>query len=1030
MNQQSRVIQDILPLSPLQEGLLFHNRLTEEAGGTRGIDVYVGQVVLELAESIDIARLRQAAQSLLDRHDSLRACFRPRKSGELAQLITHSPTLAWQEVSASRADAEQLVDAERERAFDLERPPLLRFLLIRVENGCRLALTFHHIVVDGWSLPVLVRELLALYRKAELPCPRPYGDYLRWLTAQDRDAALAAWRAALGDVETPTLVAPEASARPVFPEQLHRELSEVDTARLVRWARSNGLTLNTVVQGVWGVVLGGFTGRADILTGITVSGRPPELDGVESMVGLFVNTVPLRVSLDPREHLTALLKRLQSEQSALLAHQHIGLADILAGAKLFDTLCVFQNYPSSESTVDSEPVVTNIAARGGDTTHYPLTFIVGPGRTLRFHLDYRPDVFHRATIESLADQVLRLLGSAADAADTPVGRIQLLGEEERARLRRRSEGPGDVAVPGATIPELFEAQARRTPENTAVVRGSARLSYTELDESANRLAHHLVDRGMGPGSVVALLLPRELELVPAVLGVLKSGATYLPIDPQQPNERLRYLLGDASANLLLTVRSQAERLPGDLPAQVLVLDDPRLPLADCPATAVTGTAPLLPQHPAYIIYTSGSTGAPKGVVVTHENVVRLLTATERHFGFAETDVWTLFHSYAFDLSVWEMWGALLYGGKLVVVPHSVSRAPREFLALLAEERVTFLNQTPSAFYQLAQADAERPGHELALRHVVFGGEALEPARLADWYSRHPHDAPLLSNMYGITETTVHVSYLALDKDISHSMIGGPIADLSVYVLDGNLRLVPPGVTGELYVAGPGLAQGYLGQPGRTASRFVANPFGTGRLYRTGDLARHTGDGLEYLGRSDQQVKVRGFRIELGEVEAKIVAQPSVTDAAVVLREIAPGDQGLVAYLVGEPVEVPVLREQLKAVLPDYMVPAAFVVLEQFPLTVNGKLDRAALPAPRRPVSGSGRAPRGPREELVCELFAEVLGVGSIGVDDDFFELGGHSLTAVRLAGRIRSALGAEVSVQQVFDNPTPAQLTDCLEAPR
>nr|AGS49396.1 long-chain-fatty-acid--CoA ligase [uncultured bacterium esnapd4] len=1016
------MVQDVLPLSPLQEGLLFHHRLTGE-----GTDLYVGQVVIDLAGPVDVPAVRRAAQALLERHDSLRACFRPRKSGELAQLVVRSAPLAWQEVSASPAESEELIDAERERRFDLATPPLLRFLLIRVEDGYRLALTFHHVVVDGWSLPVLVREFLALCgQSAALPKARPFGDYLRWLGGQDRDAALQAWRDALGDVDEPTLVAPEASSQAALPKQVHRELSEEDTAALTRWARSNGLTLNTVVQGVWGLVLGGFTGRDDVVTGITVSGRPPELDGVESMVGMFINTVPLRVSMKPQEQLVGLLKRLQAEQSALLPHQHVGLTDSQGGRELFDTLCAFQNYPSSGSTVEGGLAVTKIAARGGDATHYPLTFIVGPGRTLRFHLDYRPDVLDLATVESLADQVLRLFALVPGSGDVPVGGIQLLGDAERADVQRRGEGPGDVADLGATIPELFEAQARRTPDATAVVCGATALSYAELNETSNRLAHHLIDRGMGPGSVVALLLPREPELVPAVLGVLKSGAAYLPIDPVQPVERIRFLLGDASATVLLTVRSQAERLPADLPADVVVLDDEDL-LTHYPATNVVERAvPLLPQHTAYVIYTSGSTGEPKGVVVTHQNVVRLMTATERHFGFAETDVWTLFHSYAFDFSVWELWGPLLYGGKLVVVPHDVSRSPEDFLALLAEQRVTFLNQTPSAFYQLVQADAENPGHELALRHVVFGGEALEPARLADWYARHPSDAPLLSNMYGITETTVHVSYLALNEDVSRSMIGGPIADLSAYVLDDNLRLVAPGVTGELYIAGSGLAQGYLNQPGRTATRFVANPFGAGRLYRTGDLARWTAAGLEYLGRSDHQVKVRGFRIELGEIEAKIVAQPEVTDAAVVLREITAGDEGLVAYVVGD-VDVRALRDRLTGVLPEYMVPAAFVVLDALPLTVNGKLDRKALPAPERAVSARSRAARNPREEILCGLFAEVLGVATVGVDDDFFQLGGHSLLAVRLAGRIRSTLKAELSIQQIFGNPTPAGLAACLD---
>ncbi|WP_344097895.1 amino acid adenylation domain-containing protein, partial [Streptomyces stramineus] len=440
-------------------------------------------------------------------------------------------------------------------------------------------------------------------------------------------------------------------------------------------------------------------------------------------------------------------------------------------------------------------------------------------------------------------------------------------------------------------------------------------------------------------------------------------------------------------------------------------------------------------------YTSGSTGRPKGVPVTHHNVARLFSATDHWFGFDDSDVWTLFHSYAFDFSVWEMWGALLHGGRLVVVPHLVSRDPGAFLRLLAGERVTVLNQTPSAFYQLMAADKENPGTELALRYVVFGGEALEPARLADWYERHADDAPTLVNMYGITETTVHVSYIALDRAKAAagaaSTIGVNIPDLRVYVLDEHLQPLPPGVTGEMYVAGEGLAHGYLGRHALTAERFVADPFAHlfgergSRMYRSGDLARRRADGnLDYFGRADHQVKIRGFRIELGEIEGVLADHPDVADAAVVVREDTPGDKRLVAYAVPARDTTPAaLREHTAGELPVHMVPSAVVLLDRLPLTANGKLDRKALPAPDLAAAVTdGRAPRGPREEQLCEIFAEVLGLPRVGVDDNFFDLGGHSLLAVRLAGRLKTALGAEVGIGTVFQAPTPAALDAALDA--
>ena len=550
----------------------------------------------------------------------------------------------------------------------------------------------------------------------------------------------------------------------------------------------------------------------------------------------------------------------------------------------------------------------------------------------------------------------------------------------------------------------------------------------------------------------------------ALLGVLKAGAAYLPLDVDYPPERIAFMLADAAPAVVVTSTQASAAVPSTDAIARLVIDDPATVAVwdGCPYTDPTDAeraVPLLPQHPAYVIYTSGSTGRPKGVVVTHQNVVRLFGATQHWFGFGADDVWTLFHSCAFDFSVWEIWGSLLYGGRLVVVPHEVSRSPEQFLELLVHERVTVLNQTPSAFYPLMQADQERPaeGQLLALRTVIFGGEGLEPARLSPWYQRHPDRAPTLVNMYGITETTVHVTHVTLDQHHAalgaRSVIGIGIPDLRTHVLDAGLQPAPPGVVGELYIAGAGLARGYLNRPGLSAERFVADPFGPPgtRMYRTGDLVAWNPDGqLEFVGRVDHQVKIRGFRIELGEVEAVLVAHPDVAQAAVVARRDQPGanqaganqagdnqaganqpgdnqagDTRLVAYVVGAgggEVAVEAVRGHLRARLPDYMVPAAFVVLDALPLSPNGKLDRAALPAPSRSAPAGGRAPRTPQEQILAELFAEVLGLAAVGIDDSFFDLGGHSLLATRLVARVRAALGVELGLRAVFEAPTVAGL--------
>ncbi|USA05238.1 amino acid adenylation domain-containing protein [Streptomyces lydicamycinicus] len=569
-----------------------------------------------------------------------------------------------------------------------------------------------------------------------------------------------------------------------------------------------------------------------------------------------------------------------------------------------------------------------------------------------------------------------MLTAAAAAPDRPVSEADLLAPGERHRLLVEWNGAAGEAAP-ASLPELFEAQVARTPDAVAVVYEGASLTYRELNARANRLARLLVAHGAGPERFVALALPRTAELVVALLAVVKSGAAYVPVDPSYPADRTAYMLADSGPELLLTTAGAAAGLPESRP-RTLLLDDPGTARAlagygDGDLTDADRGGPLSPSNAAYVIYTSGSTGRPKGVVVPHRNVARLFAATEEWFGFGPDDVWTLFHSYAFDFSVWELWGPLLYGGRLVVVPYAVSRSPEDFLRLLADERVTVLNQTPSAFYQLMQADAEHPGlgAQLTLRRVVFGGEALDLGRMAEWYRRHGDTAPVLVNMYGITETTVHVSHLPLDERAAagqtRSLIGRGIPDLRIYVLGDRLELLPPNVPGEMYVAGAGLARGYLHQPALSAGRFVADPFGPpgSRMYRTGDVARWTADGqLEYLGRADDQVKVRGFRIELGEIEAALESHPAVAQARVVVREDGPGEKRLVGYAVPEagPGGLPaagVLREHLSGALPDYMVPAAVVALDALPLTANGKLDHKALPAPEYTGSTTGRAPRTP-----------------------------------------------------------------------
>ncbi|MFD6860820.1 amino acid adenylation domain-containing protein, partial [Rhodococcus sp. NPDC060090] len=640
-------------------------------------------------------------------------------------------------------------------------------------------------------------------------------------------------------------------------------------------------------------------------------------------------------------------------------------------------------------------------------------------------------------VAAFAEQLLRILRAVVDDPAVVVGDIGILDDFERELVVSRWNSLGDDVAPAdVTLVEMFEAQVAVRGDAVAVRFGDESVSYSELGSRVRRLARHLIDVGVGPESLVAVALPRSVDLVVALLAVLEAGGGYLPVDPNSPADRIEFLVSDAAPVAVVTRSDEEVSFPGGVP--VVELD--RVDLSgvdDAPVVDGERRAPLASTNLAYVIYTSGSTGRPKGVLIPHRNVVRLMVNTESVYGFGASDVWTMFHSYAFDFSVWELWGPLLYGGTLVVVDYFTSRSPEAFRELLVREQVTVLNQTPSAFYQLAEADrVASDGARLALRYVIFGGEALEPRRLAGWFERHEDTSPRLVNMYGITETTVHVSYREIGAELaeagSASVVGVPIAGLRVYVLDRRLQPVPVGVAGEMYVGGGQLARGYLRRPELSSARFVADPFSAdgALLYRTGDVARWVVSGdLEYLGRADDQVKIRGFRIELGEVEAAVLAQDSVAQAAVIVREDAPGAVRIVAYVVpaeGVSVDVDSLRDGVGAVVPEYMVPSAFVVIESIPLTVNGKLDRRALPEPVFETRVF-RAPSTPIEEIVAGVFADVLGVERVGADDDFFVLGGNSLIATQVVSRLGVALDAQVPVRALFEASTVSALAARVE---
>jgi amino acid adenylation domain-containing protein/non-ribosomal peptide synthase protein (TIGR01720 family) len=1034
-------LEDIWSLSRLQEGFVFHALFDESA-----TDVYTAQVVFDLQGRVDAGALRAAGAALLARHPSLRAAFRQRDNGDPVQLVQHEVELPWAEVDLSgmaedacERDVRRLMEDERVRKFDLTLPPLLRFMLVRMgPERYRLILSNHHILWDGWSLPVLATELFTLYaqRGADTGLPRsiPYTDYLAWLGDQSDTDALEAWRASLDGVEEPTLIAPEAAGRaPVMPERVSADLGAELTEVLAARARRHSLTMNTLVQGLWGLLLGRLTGRDDVVFGATVSGRPPELPGVEQMIGLFINTLPVRVRLRPDEPLIQAMARLQDEQTRLFDHHHVSLAEIQRSAGmglLFDTMTVFENYPFDPSAMDS--TINGVRLTGvdvADSTHYPLTLLAVPGEGLRLRLQYRPDLFERAAAEQIMARLLHLFETVAAAPETLVANVDVLTPAER---RQAITGWNDTAeeVPSGTLASRFEEQAARTPDATALVFGGRTLTYREFNERANRLAHHLIGLGIGPERVVALALPRSLDLLVAMYAVVKAGAAYQPVDLSYPADRIGYLLADAAPACVITDRAMAATLPAGTPRLILAdLDVSERPMVN-PSDA-DRTTPLVPSHPAYLIYTSGSTGRPKGVLVPHAGIVNRLDWMQAEYGLGTGDRVLQKTPAGFDVSVWEFFWPLQAGAALVIAAPEGHKDPVYLAELIRAERITTAHFVPSMLAVfLAEASA---AHCTSLRRVVCSGEAL-PLELAELF-RATLDADL-HNLYGPTEASVDVSYWEHrpERGAASVPIGRPVWNTRLYVLDSRLQPVPQGVAGELYLAGVQLARGYLDRPGLTAERFVADPFGAPgeRMYRTGDLVRRRPDGaLDYIGRADFQVKIRGFRIELGEIEAALGRLQGVAQAAVVARGDGPGEKRLVAYVVpadGAALDAARLRRSLAADLPEYMVPAAILVLGSLPLSPNGKLNRKALPAPEFAGSPVTRWPRDPQEELVCEVFAGVLGLDRIGIDDGFFELGGDSLLATRVVSRLRSALGVELPIRALFEAPTVAGLIDWLAA--
>ncbi len=1052
-----------IPLSPAQQRMWFLNRFDPESAVN---NVPIG---VRFTGALDVPALRGAIRDLTERHEVLRTVYPDVDGTGYQQILPESPV----RLVIERIDAQALPDRARElvtRGFDVTTEVPFRavvFELSRTEHV--LLFVAHHIATDGFSVRPLARDVMVAYAartRGELPGWAPleiqYADYALWqrdvLGSEDEPGSVAAeqvefWKrtlAALPDqLDLPSdRVRPERASGHGRTSRFRVEEALHD--RLQNLAHEKNTSLFMVVHAALAVLLARLSATEDIAIGTPVAGRGEA--ALDDLVGMFVNTLVLRTDVRGGQSFADLLSAVRENDLDAFAHADVPferLVEILdpersqARHPLFQVALTFQNIGQAEFELDG--LALEALDYDPPTAKFDLQFTFseqvapdGSAAGIDAAVTYATDLFDELRVAAFAEQLLRILRAVAADASVAVGDIEIVDEFERELVVSRWNSLGDDVAPAdVTLVDMFEARVAAAPGDIAVRFGHEALTYAEFASRARRLARHLISVGVGPESLVAVALPRSLDLVVALVAVLEAGGGYLPVDPNYPADRIEFMLTDAAPAAVLTLSGTGVDVPTAVP--VVELDTVDLSgVDDAPIRDEERTAPLDATNLAYVIYTSGSTGRPKGVLIPHRNVVRLMVNTESVYGFGPSDVWTMFHSYAFDFSVWELWGPLLYGGTLVVVDWFTSRSPEAFRELLVREGVTVLNQTPSAFYQLAEADrtAGGTGGELALRYVIFGGEALEPRRLEGWFARHGDTSPRLVNMYGITETTVHVSYREIGADLaeagSASIVGVPIAGLRVYVLDTRLNPVPVGVAGEMYVGGGQLARGYLGRPDLSAARFVADPFSAdgGLLYRTGDVARWAVSGdLEYLGRADDQVKIRGFRIELGEVESAVLAQQPVGQAAVIVREDAPGAARIVAYVVpadGATVDVEELRAGVGALVPEYMVPSAFVVIDAIPLTVNGKLDRRALPEPVFETRVF-RAPSTPVEEIVAGTFAEVLGVERVGADDDFFELGGNSLIATQVVSRLGAALDTQVPVRTLFEASTVAALAARVE---
>src|SRR5882672_9483490 len=1040
-------IEVAFPLSPTQAGMLFHSLFAPEAG------LYLEQVILRIDGNLDVQLFAESWRRIVDYHEILRTSFRWEGLDSPLQIVHQQAALPfqqhdWRELTVVEQENrfENFARADRESGFDFSQPPLMRVALVRLDtDSYRLLWTNHHTLLDGWSQSLILKQVFSIYRAlsvGEDPALNPspsYRNYIDWLATRDSDEAERFWRQTLKGFSAPTSAggdtfAAESRGEVVRHSELGLRLSVEATAELQTFARKHRLTMFTLVQGAWALLLGRYSSTDDVVFGTTVSVRPHELPNIESAVGLFINTIPVRARLPADGDLLSWLKELQLDTVEAREHQHSSLLDIQRwsevpkGSPLFESILVFENYPTDgagnlglEANLNVQPT-SSILSR----TNYALTLLAFPGAELQLNLVYDSDRFNTATTARMLGHLQTILTELVADPARKLAELPLLTTSERKQLLVEWNQTESEYEKDQCVYQLFEKQAARIPNAVAVEFDEQRLTYGELNARANQLAHYLGRLGVGPDSLVGICVERSPDMIVGLLGILKAGGAYVPLDPAFPKERLAFMIEDANVPVLLTQQKLAADLPAHQAKLVCMDADWEIIASESAAnlSSVAGGDNL-----AYVIYTSGSTGKPKGVEIEHRALTNFLCSVRREPGLNAADILLSVTTLSFDIAALELYLPLIVGARLVIVSRDVSADGNQLKGRLTKTGANVMQATPATWRMLIDAGWQG-SRQLK---VLCGGEALS-RELADQLLERSGS---LWNMYGPTETTIWSTVCSIEPGAGPITIGRPLANTQVYLLDPNLNPVPIGFPGELHIGGDGLARGYLHRPELTGEKFIRHPFSTdaqARLYKTGDLARYLPDGtIECLGRIDDQVKLRGFRIELGEIESALRQHASVRESVVMAREDAPGDRRLVAYVVSAnsaAIDSQQLRVFLQEKLPDYMIPAVFVALDEFPLTPNGKVNRRALPAPDydAQLHQSYVAPRTLVEELLCRIWAEVLKVSRVGVEDNFFELGGHSLLATQVVSRVLPTFRVQLPLRALFEAPTISGLAQRIEA--